>query len=616
MPFENKISEGDITYEEDKLKFFLSAYREAHQHNQNYKEKVLENRAFWDGNDEVLRKRESDPNIARSAHFVSEARPAIDTRININCDRLSENMAPVILSTRREYQDDEKTNDINQRKTLEINEYLRESGFLVEKLRDHFLGAEIQPVSWVKISKETITRDEPKEKRIPVTEDSLLAHVLKYGKMPPGLTVETDGTLSIKQVVWEEEIAYDGPMVQWCDWDEILYDPTSPCFGGMRYIIHRRWMTWNELVKFTKEINGNMKKLENVKSEVDATDEKTEERIATQVEAESAKTDIKKVVDPLISGKKKNKYLLCEFWFKHYNEKENRQEIRTMYVARNREVLKDRLSAHRGFDFPFYPKVAHRRLGQFEGDSSIDLIKDIQRIFNDLYNALLDFLSYGALSETWLSDTITFKDQPKRGPGAMVYYSGDPTGIIFNKADVTVIHHIIGLIEMAAAKIRHILNAPDISQGLLDSATEEKATKTRLRQQGHLRRFRTVFLDTENDIRRITRIFMLMLVNDDPEWIVPLKTAEIIVPTLSGTNTPEEEQLFAAELYKMAESSIIFQGPVGMPYLLELFRDVLEKSRVKNINDRIPKKEELLAQDKVLQLIQAMMPEEGEQNVA
>lgn len=606
MPQDNTISEGASSYEDDKLKFYLSAYTPANQHNENRRDKVVENRTFFDGYDEVLVKRAQNPNIARASHFVHEARPAIDTRANIISDRLSDSDTPVLLTTKPEFQNDEKINDLNMQKTLEINKYLRESGYLVQTQRDHFMGAEIQPVSWVKISKDSLIQDTPVEKQIDVTVESTIGYILRHKRLPPGFTTREDGTAYIRQVKWEEKPIYDGPVIEWADWDEILYDPTAPSFDKMRFIIHRSWMTWNELYQFTKDINGNIKELENAKDDVNA--ENNEEQLKISDEIKSEEGD--ETIDPLISGKKEDKYLICEFWFKHYNTKTERREIRVMYVVRNAVIIKDRLSPFRGFDFPFYPKVAHRRLGDFEGDSSIDLVKDIQRIYNDLYNALLDFLSYGGLKEMWLHESITFKEQPKRGPGAIVYYQGDPSGIVPNTVDVMVVQYIVQLINMAAIKIRHILNAPDISQGMMDAGGEEKATKTRLRQQGHLRRFRNVFLDTEDDIKEITKMCMMILVQDDPDWITPIQTAEIKVPSLSGTLTTEEEQLFAAELYKMAEDSLVYQGPVGMKYLLELFRDVLEKSKVKNINDRIPTEEELTKQNQVLQLIESMMAEE------
>ena len=563
--FENKIK--SVSYSEDPLRFFQGAYLEADDVNDKQRERIKTARLFFDGHDAMLDKRKKDPVVERSALFVPEARTAIDTRYTAVTDRIEGDAMPVRLVPVNDEETPELDPENIRRKEKELNDILFQSGYLFKVFEQQFYGAEIHPVSIVKIRKDERKKLVPVKKQFDMR--TAVRYMLKYYKAPPEFYIK-----------WEYQTVFSGIIVEWLDHDEILYDPHASKIEDIQYFIHRKWVNWNELVNQARESGWDMKKVQEAKDKYDG--ESNKDMIFEEIaDAEDRER---------LFGYKDGKYLICEFWFKNYSDVSERIEYRLMNVIGNSVIARDGMSPYPGLQFPFYIKVAWPKLGQIEGDSSVELTMTAQRIYNDSLNCILDNASYGGFSQLWVPKNFYAEGSIRIAPGAINQCS-EPDKIKEIRADTSAIQFLLLLNQMASAKIRQLINAPDTEQGISDNNDQEKATKTRARIMGSAKRLRRCFRDAVNDIVWVAESTIAILQQDDPSWIIPVKPE---VPILAGVYTPDEEFNQAANIWGLAtNNNPLYSSPEGLMKLRNIFEDVLQKARLKDIDSRLLTEQEL-----------------------
>ncbi len=580
--YENKV--GQASYEEDPLKYFLACFDEGWEYNRALVDRVIENRNFYDGKDPILESRKNNKALVQSALFIHEARTAIDTRLATVMDRADGDDLLVRMHIEDEHANDDDIDSIVTEKEAILNRQLKESGYWSRVWEQQFRGAEIQPISIVKFRVEQ--DGEYVAVQEPLTVKDKLSYMLRNRALPP----------SGFKTAWKYQEGEPKIIFEWLDHDEVIYKPAKT-EKQITYWAHLRYLTWDEMVEFTTKIGGDLNKLDMCKV-TDGFSPDNEKSIAEKNEA------AKGINRP--EGFKDGKYFLVEFWFKRWNPDTKRPEIRVMYVAANKEILKEDLSPYRGFDFPFYFKVAWPSLGKIEGDSSIDLVRPTQRVYSDLINAILDICSYG-IHPPWVKPKgLNILQQPSRAPGSIWEVDGDATQLRVLEIPFRGINELTLLVQIMSAKIKQILNAPDIDQGIQDAGEQEKATKTRLRAVGSARRLRSVLKDTTRDLLTTANMIFKFNQQQDPSWIIPV-TLE--VPILSGVYTPDEEEQQAMAIYGIAEKSPLFNSPVGLEKLRTLFEDVLHRARVKDVDSRLITEEEMEATNLIMAEIKRLADE-------
>lgn len=602
---------GDASYDDDPLKFYLTCYQKAADHNDVLRKRVEYSRAFYEGYDKILEDRKAQKDIVRSAEFIPELPTAIQTRNSSVIDRLDGDVLPVRMqpSSDSELPEEPDLTEFNaglRKKEEQLNRQLKESDFLsgndddasvFEKL---FMAAELQPIAAIKVGVERVEGWVPYEKPLTPGLGEILTSLIAYQKMP-----EKKSITKYKYGLKRHRI-----YTEFLNHEEIIYDPDVICQKDMQYIIHRRWVSWNKLMEIAGQYGPEaVKKAEKLKANLGKAGSENDVN-PTTAENVNAKVD-GATKEP---GYKDGKYRLSEFWYKYYDKTTEQISNKTMLVAGHKEILYDKVADLKTSDFPFHFKRSHWRLGCFEGRTSVEVAEVSQRIYSDLHNALMDYLSYGSLGELWVpSANWTTEMAPRRGPGA-INRCTDPDKIKDIYPDVAIVQYLIPMIQEAGAKIRQQLNSPDVDQGIDPEAMAgETATKTSLRTAGSSRRQRPLMKAAADDIISVARMFIEINIQYDPSWIFPMPI-EVTVPVLSGVYTPDQELQQSLLIYERATAPTnpIYAGPIGKLKLLELWKDILGKARIKDIDSRCPTEEELRMQDMILQAIeQAMAQAQG-----
>ena len=564
---------NSVIFEEEPLEYCQAAYEVASKYNEDVCSGVVADRAFYNGHDPELEKRKKDPQVVRSAEYVPELRSAIETREAAILDRGQEDSLLVRLSLKDEYAEDEELQEHIADKEEELNEQLRKSGFLFDGLMTWVHAAELQPLSVIKIGRNKKYGWVAKRKSIMARGIEWLYAKFLKGEIP-----------QFAQTKYEWELIEDRPDQEWLDFDEFLYDKSAGRLEDCRYVIHRRYLSWNECLDEANANNWNQAELTSMRDSGTG-DAQTRENLAEQVDAE-IEYDHKK-------NMKDGKYLICEFLV-CTKDPFGRDVYHEVVLGNNQFKLYDKPADDlRGIGFPYRRRVAWEKLNCIEGISSVERVKPIQILYSDVHNAILDAASYGILPPIFVSQETTFLHEPKWGPLA-INRVDDVEGVKQMEINVGHVELLPALAESYAAKIKQELNAPDISQGIRGTEEDEKATKTNLRNQGSLRRLRPLFEQVKKDIIGVAEIFIKFNMIDDPDWII-LDYVEIDVPAYSGVSTPEEERVSAMALYEASLNNPIYVGPVGLLKQRVLWEDVLNKFRIDDIDSRCPTEDELQA---------------------
>jgi hypothetical protein len=583
LSYEQKLN--SVVFEDNPLQYCQAAYEVASEYNDDVCSGVVADRAFYNGHDPELEKRKKDPQVVRSAEYVPAMRTAIETREAAILDRGQEDSLLVRMNLKDEFGEDEGLQDAIADKEAELNEQLRKSGFFFDGLMTWIHASEQQPLSIMKVTQCLKYDWVAKKKSILGRGIEWLYTKFLQGEIP-----------QMAQTKYEWELVEKRPGIDWLDFDEFLYDKGSSRIQDCRYVIHPRYLSWNDCLD-EANINGWDKRELDLMRDSGSGD-KTSERIAERVDAEIDYDHKKNMKD--------GKYLICEFLVKTKDDI-GRDVYREIVLGNNNFKLYDKPANNlKGIGYPYLRRVAWEKLGCIEGISSVQRVKSLQILFSDVHNAILDAASYGILPPIFVKSTTQFLSEPKWGP-LSVNRVDDVDGIKQMEINVGHVELLPALAESYAVKINQELNAPDISQGVRGPEEEEKATKTNLRNQGSLRRLRPLFEGVKKDILTVAEMFIKFNMIDDPEWII-LDKVELDVPAFSGVSTPEEEKVAALTLWESTLNNPLYQNPVGLLKQRKFFENVLNKFRIDDVDGWCPTEEELQA---VIQ-IQTLISQNGE----
>ncbi len=585
ITFEQKLN--STSFEDDPIKYVQSAYEVADDYIEELLPDVVKNRAFYNGHDPDLVVRKNDPEVTRSAEYVPEIRPAIETRESAILDKGQEDSILVRLKLKDEFSGDEQLVDLGAAKEEELNEQMRKSGFFFDIMMTWVHAAELQPLSVVKITREEIFDWVPKKK-----DNSLVRDIENFLRA----ILRADAP-RVAKTTYDWELVEERPGVEWRDFDQFLFDKTMTTLDDCRYLIDRMYLTWNEIVDAGKANDWDEEAIGAMKSEADGGGDDGGDiraRVPEQVDEAIEYNGTKKM--------KSGKFLVTETWVKTKND-EGEEIYQVVTLGNNKHKFKQE-PGPRGLGHPFVKRVTWVKLGSLEGQSTIERLKPLQILYNDANNAILDAASYGLLPPFWVETSVTFHNKPKWYPLAFNRVD-NVEGIKQVEVNVGDINVLLLVVEFYASKIKQLANAPDVSQGIGDIDKEEKATKTRLRAAGSQRRLRPLFEGVKENIIEVAMKFIKINIIDDPDWIEILEKFELDVPAYSGVSTPEEERFNALTIYEAAEKSPLYASPIGLLKLKNLFEDYLNKSRVDDIDSR------LITEDELQTVIQAQVLTQG-----
>ena len=509
------------SYTDDPEKFCQAIYEEAQQRVDDLREINETNRLFYEGIDEELRSRGKNSRVKRSALHIHEMTPAIDTRISDVVSRVEENNEPLFV--RANFGDlTPVQRDQKQQIERQLNLDLRESGYLTDVFREHITASEIyRSPSAVKVGWGRGHRMMP-EAIFPSDEEIQDA-------------VASNKPIPIPRVRFvKKEIS--GPFVEWLPPDQFLYEPNrSDFFRTSRYSIHATWMSWDELFATAEEQNWNMKKIRDYKDGVEGDGGGM---VGSQKDTHQEAIDKRKGTG-FREGFKDNKVLVTENYIIDFDPI-GREKVNLAVMVGNEVLVFNKPSVYMAIKFPFVPIVANRLPGTIEGLSSVDRVKELQRLFNEIFNSWIDAITYRIFPPFKKMKGNTFDSQPIYGPGE-IWNLTDPEGLTPVIENIGDLPDLAQLMVAVSAKIRQTLGAPDINQGF-QSQQYEKATSTRLRAQGAARRSSSTYKNYGNAIVKVSEMFLALnqQFHDDPTLFV--MDVSLDVPSLTNVLDPQQEQ--------------------------------------------------------------------------
>jgi len=368
---ENKdIKISGISYEEDKLGFLKNIYEEAKGRQDELEEVNEENRLFYEGIDEKLNMRANNQDVDMSHLFIHQLKPAIDTRKAAVVSSVEEKEYPVTFRPASLLPTDEERNGIS---TVEqrINEQLRSIGYLIDGYEEHITGAEIyRSPSAVKVSIEN------KNEKVAVLSNPSPLEVMRS---------LLGGEQARPRVKWVNKDGVD-ICIEWLPPDQFLYEPNVSDFKKSQYAIHVKYVYPHELEIMAEDLGWDKSKLEEYRSDnvVDGT--------GSSDEAFQDKIDSERDV-PHKKKKHDDKVLVQEIYLATYNEVGD-EVIRQIFMIDNKVIVSNKVSPYKGIRFPFVLAVTDKLPGTLEGLSAVDIGKQTQRLYNELFNMYIDAVGY------------------------------------------------------------------------------------------------------------------------------------------------------------------------------------------------------------------------------
>ena len=544
---------GEISYEKEPLKYCQAIYDEAYKRWETLKDVNEENRLFYEGKDRILDTRNDNPRVKRSSLFVHEVTPAIDTRVGDVVSRLEGfGDSPLFVRPNFSPTPEEKL----QLRFIEkqLNQDLRESGYLTDIFREHILAAEIYrspstvKVGWGRGHKMVAEAIIPSDEEI---QDAAIR----------GKTVTPQVRFVKKKI--------DGPFVEWLPPDQFLYEPNRSDFHKTsRYAIHPFWMTWDELFAEAEEQDWQIEKIRKLKDEMEGEDgDKSSTIHREDIEAERG--------TPYEKMYKEGKVLVTENYITTF-DKQGREKVNKAVVIGNREIVKNGPSDIMAVKFPFVPIVAHRIPGTMEGLSSIDRTRDMQRLNNEIINSWIDGMSYRIFPPMKVGPGFSMKKQPIWGP-AEIFHCSDPNDlqpIITNPGDMP---DLASLKLTMSSAIRQMLpGASDLNQGFNDTQYE-KATSSRLRAEGSARRVTTTYKNYGQAIVKVAEMFLAMNQQFHEKGYLFAMDVSLDVPALTNVLDPNQEKNDALMMeQRMMNNPIYVQTKAGQKKLAAISNHINE----------------------------------------
>lgn len=536
----------------DPLDFCKAIYRESSQRIDDLHDINVENHEFYEGIDKVLDERRSNKLVERSAIFVHQLTPAIDTRIGDMVAALEMDEFPIDVRTAQDNVSRETYEQVDWIRR-NLNRQLRDCGYLTDKFEEQARAAEIyRTPSAVKIGWEEYTSRKAVVEAPPEIDPAMA--IVEQKEMRPRVRFEYESK--------------GRPYVDWLRPEEFLYQPNVSRFEESAYVGHRmRKHEW-EIMAMVKEFGWDAKKAERYFDECESSDETpSHEPVHEEVEEDRGTG-----FDIDDNGR----HLLVEWYLVDYKD-DGSEIIRHIVVLGNKEVLHDKPSKYKGLRFPFVVVTANRQLGNIENLSSVDKGKSMQRVYNESFNSFIDGMTYRIFPPFLARRGLTFDGEPVYGPGR-IWWLDDPSPDSFRPAveNPGQMPDLPALMEAVSAKLRDTLNAQDIQQGF-QARQYEKATSTKLRAMGASRRATPTRKKYGLAIVAVAEAFVSLNQQFDSEgyaWVVDMV---IDVPSLTNVSDPDSEKEDALLLYSQMAQDPLFQSPNGMRKRRNAWEDVVRK---------------------------------------
>ena len=565
-----------VSYEDDPTKFCQQIYEESSKRAEDLAPINEENRLFYEGIDDRLRTRGANTRVVRSNLFIHEMTPGIDTRISDVISRIDEEKEPLFVKPNF----DELTPAQKDQKTFierQLNIDLRESGYLTDVFREHVTAAEIyRSPSAVKVGWGRGHRMVP-EAVIPTAEEVADAYAMQRPIPTP----------KVKFV--KKEIS--GPFVDWIPPDQFLYEPgRSDYYKTSRYSIHANWMTWDELFAEATTQDWDIEKIKRFKAETENEYSETGKKESHQEVIEAAKET------PLRKGFKDNKVLVTENYISTYDPL-GREKVNLAVMVGNKVLVRNKASIYMALKYPFVPIVANRLPGTIEGLSSVDRTKGLQRLFNEIFNSWIDAITYRIFPPFKKKSTNAFAKQPVYGPGE-IWDLTDPEGLTPVIENVGDLPDLANLMIAVSAKIRQMLNAPDLSQGFT-ATPYEKAASVNLRATGAARKSSSTYKNYGEAIVKVSEMFLALNQQYHDEGYKFVMDCALDVPSLTSMTNPEQEKQEMIFLNQMLAAEPIYnQGKIGLEKRRAVIEEIVRMIKRRKAGDFYMTSEEL---DAVLQ---------------
>jgi len=557
-----------VSFDEDPLKFCQTIYDEAAERADTLGPINVDNMAFYEGIDSNLKARKENAKVKRSAIYVHELTPAVDTRVGAPIAKIEEQKVPVSVKPRNQNPTEEE-----KAQALEIefslNQQLRAAGYLTDIFREHALAAEIQrSPSIVKVGWNNDTEEVPVKKMLPKWE---ALGALLGGRSPV-------------QVVWEKR-DIGAPYVEWMHPEDILYEPGCSSVDDGKYLIHRMWLEKHEIMAMAREFDFDEKVMREFNTMSDNPEEPGDYSSNNSQRDEIEDERGTSFRDTYRDGK----YLVTENFIVHYDD-DGQKTVTRCWVLGNKLLAKKEPSPYRGMTFPAVALVMNRIPGTTEGLSSIDRGKHLQMLYNELYNAYVDWMTYGMFSPLKAPMGFSFEGTPVFGPGE-IWKCSEPDELTpvlqaNGRAPATP-----ALLESIAAKIQQLVGAMDLSQGF-QSQAYEKATSTKARMMGAERRSVPNNKEYGRAIIRVAEMFLRLNQIYSPEKEKYVLDVVIDVPSLTAATDPETEKQEMLLLLAQALQNPIYQTPNGQRKIRNLMEALMVKFLRRDVDDFVPTREE------------------------
>lgn len=564
---ELSVESNGFNFEKNPEEYCKSIYLEAMERFEQLKPINVENYDFYEGKDIILTNRAQNKKVVRSSIFAHELTPAVDARIGGAISRLEDEPLPLsLLPKNKDAEKDEK--DAIADMCIDINQQLRDAGYLSETFKEHIHAAEIQrSPSAVKVFWESKTVLKPFVKNRTMAEQIKSILALKDPR-PKVIYKRVDVSM---------------PFVEWLNPDEFLYEPNVSIFNKSNYCIHAMWLDFNDIMARAEDFNYDEDKIKLFKEELGQEDDIRSEDKTTLDEVEKDKGT------PFEKGFKDGKFLLTESYVVTYDENAN-ERVWLVVMIGNKYMVSKKPSPYKTIKFPFVPLVANSLPGRLEGLSSIDLGKQLQKLYNEVINSYLDGISYRIFPPFKVTNSLSMKQMPIYGPGEVWRMNNidDLKPVIENPG---MLPDLLPLLTGISAKIREILTASDLSQGF-QSTQYEKATSIRQRVSGEARRIMPTYKRYGMAIVAVAEMFIALnqqYSDDGHKFVYDVITD---VPSLTLVTDPDSEKQDSLLLLSQMLQNPLYQTPTGQRKIRNMMERAMRQFIKTEIDDYVPTEEE------------------------
>lgn len=565
---------GPIRFSESPFRFAREYYEECEEYIEKQSFEVVENRQMFYGYDEELTRRKEDSSMERAGHFIPELQPAVDTLQNTAIDQLDEDPLPMRLLRAEDSQ-----TPIDQFMAVEkqLNREMRDAGLFSAKLRQITDAAAVMPVAAVKVSWDELVGYHYIKRVNPIR-----AMVQRFLGTVAGIAPD----FQVEESIEEYGVIDQFPAAEFLDHGELLYDPTAHTIHRSRGVIHKQWLTRSEI---EEQAQARQWQRSAVSDWLNSGPYQGEDDEKSSADKAAEDTDEARESASYHAGK----FLLQEMWIPS-RKRDGKLCVYQYCLANHQFPLYDGHGRRHRYGsarvkFPFALFTWKKKFNQIEGWPLVGQAKGLQRLYSDAFNCFADGVSYGIFPVLVALLGTEFEEDPIWRPGGIMHLSADGK-IQELRTQLGDAKILLTFGELIAGKIRQLVNAPDIAQGLEEIAEEEKATKTKLRAAGAARRTRGQFKQIGEFLINIAEMFVyLHQAAGDTQWFLDGMTIDC--PALTNVHPPEVERAMWMQLMALAHNHRVYARPDGDLKLREMFAKVLELHRVRDIDRYLPTRE-------------------------